>query len=548
MEDQEITSSMLDHHGLVGGIIQELKIRERIDSRIPRSDPRCLVSTGTAVSAMILNGLGFTNRRLYLVGQFFFGKPLDKLLGTSGLKPEHLNDDALGKALDRIYQYGVTKLFCEVSLEILVEHNLLGKVARADTTTVSVEGEYAESSADKEGVIHITHGHSKDHRSDLKQLTVLLGMCGPANLPFWHRPLDGNASDKVSLPSCISEAQALQKELGQAPLFTWVADSALYSKERLLHVHYQTPWITRVPETINDAAILVEKTDSDLTWVIVDENYKFHAEESWFGGVPQRWLLVFSQKAYDREKITYDKRVEKEKVAFEKELQKLAKTDFGCEKDARKAYEDLKRKNRLFSAPIQIESVAKHAKPGRPKKGEDASVLVHHIIVGDACKNQAVYEETLLHKGRFILATNQLDHALLPNNSILAEYKGQQNVERGFSFLKDPWFLIDSVFLKNIHRIMALTMIMTLCLFVYNYAQYRIRQTLAEKKETVPNQLGKPVQNPTPKWLFQCMEGVAIVHILAEDQIKSTVTNINALRRQIIQLFGATAQKIYGFS
>jgi transposase len=548
MENQEISSSMLDHHGLVGGIIQELKIRERIDSRIPKSDARCLVSTGTAVSAMILNGLGFTNRRLYLVGQFFFGKPLDKLLGTNGLRPEHLNDDALGKALDRIHKYGVTKLFCEISLEILVEHNLLGKVARVDTTSLSVEGEYDASSPEKEGLIHVTHGHSKDHRADLKQLTVLLGMCGPANLPFWHKPLDGNASDKVSLPACISEVQALHKELGQAPLFTWVADSALYSKERLLHAHYQTPWITRVPETINDAAILVERTDSELVWVTVDQNYKMHVEESYFGGVPQRWLLVFSHKAYEREKITYDKRVEKEKIAFEKELQKLAKTGFGCEKDARKACEDLKRKHPLFSVPTQVESVAKHAKPGRPKKGQDASVLIQKVAVGEVVKNQAVYEETLRHKGRFILATNQLDRELLPDRSILTEYKGQQNVERGFSFLKDPWFLIDSVFLKNINRIMALTMIMTLCLFVYNYAQYRVRKALADKKETVPNQVGKPIQNPTPKWLFQCMEGIAIVHLPVDNQINSTVVNINALRRHIIQLFGPIARKIYGFA
>lgn len=548
MENIEVSSSVLDHHGLVGGVVQELQIRERIDRRIPSSDPRCLVSTGTAVAAMIINGLGFTNRRLYLVGQFFFGKPIDKLLGTSGLKPEHLNDDALGKALDRIHKYGVTKLFCEVSLEILVEHSLLGNAARIDTTSMSVDGEYKNSSAGQEGIIHVTHGHSKDHRPDLKQLTVLLGMSGPANLPFWLKPLDGNASDKVSMPACISEAQALHKELGHAPLFTWVADSALYSKERLLHVHYQTPWITRVPETCNDAVILVEKPDGDLRWTAIDDNYKMHAEASDFGGVPQRWLLVFSKKAYEREKVTFDKRVEKEKAAFEKELKKLTQTAFGCEKDARKAHEDLMGKNPIFSAPIQVESLAKHEKAGRPKKGQDQSVLVYKIVSKNVVKDEAAYEDILCRKGRFILATNQLDKELLPDEAILSEYKGHQNVERGFSFLKDPWFLVDSIFLKNVSRIMSLTMIMTLCLFVHNYAQYRVRKTLADKKETVPDQVGKPTQKPTPKWLFQCMEGVAIVHMAAENQISSIVTNISALRRQIIELFGPTAQKIYGFS
>src|SRR3989338_6631785 len=205
-------------------------------------------------------------------------------------------------------------------------------------------------------------------------------MCGPANLPFWVKPLDGNKSDKVSLPACISEVQALHKQLGQAPLFTWVADSALYSKERLLHVHCQTPWITRVPETINDAVILIEGPDSELKWTEVDENYKIHADTSMFGGVEQRWLLIFSKKAYEREKITYDKRIEKEKAAFEKQLQKLGKTDFGCEKDARKAYEDLKRKYPLFSSSIRVESIDKHEKAGRPKNGQSPSLTVYQIF------------------------------------------------------------------------------------------------------------------------------------------------------------------------
>ena len=58
----------------------------------------------------------------------------------------------------------------------------------------------------------------------------------------------------------------------------------------------------------------------------------------------------------------------------------------------------------------------------------------------------ARYEEQLSRKGRFILATNQLDKELLPDPTVLREYKGQNNVERGFFFLKDPWFLVDSIF------------------------------------------------------------------------------------------------------
>ena len=47
--------------------------------------------------------------------------------------------------------------------------------------------------------------------------------------------------------------------------------------------------------------------------------------------------------------------------------------------------------------------------------------------------------------GRFILATNELDEEVLPSESVLDDYKGQQAPERGFRILKDPLFFTSSV-------------------------------------------------------------------------------------------------------
>ena len=62
----EIKTYAMDHHSLVAGVCKDIGLAERIDKRISKRDPRRIVSTGTAAIAMILNGLGFTNRRLYL--------------------------------------------------------------------------------------------------------------------------------------------------------------------------------------------------------------------------------------------------------------------------------------------------------------------------------------------------------------------------------------------------------------------------------------------------------------------------------------------------
>ena len=51
---------------------------------------------------MILNGLGFVNRQLYIVPQLFENKPLDLLI-KKGIEPNNLKDKVLGRALDSLY-------------------------------------------------------------------------------------------------------------------------------------------------------------------------------------------------------------------------------------------------------------------------------------------------------------------------------------------------------------------------------------------------------------------------------------------------------------
>src|ERR1700739_1787439 len=86
----------LDHLGMVAGVCQEMGLVEYFDRLDERVHER--VSLGQAVLAMVLNGLGFSNRRLYLVSQFFEHKPIERLIGP-GITPEELNDDCLGRAL-----------------------------------------------------------------------------------------------------------------------------------------------------------------------------------------------------------------------------------------------------------------------------------------------------------------------------------------------------------------------------------------------------------------------------------------------------------------
>ena len=166
-------------------------------------------------------------------------------------------------------------------------------------------------------------------------------------------------------------------------------------------------------------------------------------------------------------------------------------------------------------------------------------------------RNEAAIETLLNRKGRFILATNDLDEKTFSDKKILFEYKEQQCVERGFRFLKDPWFMVDSIFLKTPRRIEALMMVMALCLMIYNIGQHRLRCALKEKNETLPNQINKQIQNPTLRWIFQIMEGISVVNFFEKHiskPVKTFVANSNDWRIKIIKLFGNSAKKIYGIT
>jgi len=66
----------ISHLGVVMGALREFVIIDLIDQKIGKDNQK-KVSTGEAVAAMAMNGLGFVSRPLSLTPQFFQTKALD---------------------------------------------------------------------------------------------------------------------------------------------------------------------------------------------------------------------------------------------------------------------------------------------------------------------------------------------------------------------------------------------------------------------------------------------------------------------------------------
>jgi len=91
------------------GLIDELKIVESIDEALPSSSQSKNINFCESVKTMILNGLGYANKQLYLTPIFFKDKPLKKLFGRE-IESSWLNDDTLSHSLDKLFDCGVSEL------------------------------------------------------------------------------------------------------------------------------------------------------------------------------------------------------------------------------------------------------------------------------------------------------------------------------------------------------------------------------------------------------------------------------------------------------
>ena len=110
MEIREVVIKNMDHLGLIAGMIDELEIVKNIDEALPSSSQTKKLSYGESVKAMILNGLGYVNKQLYLTPLFFKDKPLKRLFGRD-IEASWINDDAIGRTLDKIFEYGISELY-----------------------------------------------------------------------------------------------------------------------------------------------------------------------------------------------------------------------------------------------------------------------------------------------------------------------------------------------------------------------------------------------------------------------------------------------------
>ena len=187
--------------------------------------------------------------------------PVDLLLGTNNLKAELFNDDSLGRCLDKIHEYGTSKLFSELTLPIAIEFGIPLNKANLDTTSISLYSQYNENGIKQSYVVELnknkatdlnkiherninlnnyavpTFGHAKNKRSDLKQMTLLMATNGTNELPLWMESHSGNASDQKILEEASQRMKKFCSTLEDVPTLMFVQHETYGNVEQTLGIN-----------------------------------------------------------------------------------------------------------------------------------------------------------------------------------------------------------------------------------------------------------------------------------------------------------------------
>jgi transposase len=190
------------------------------------------VSYGQIFTTMLLNGLVFTSRTLHMYSEFFDDKPFSRLIGE-GIDASHINDDALGRCLDVLYDAGVSGLYQQIAEKVVDHLKLPCEFTHLGSTSFHYDGK-ANSDEEEPTAIHVTKGYSRDHRPELNQVVLNLICENRSGIPVYIYAQSGNINNvegfKKTVKSHISSLKAAQK------CRYLVADATLYVKETIVEL------------------------------------------------------------------------------------------------------------------------------------------------------------------------------------------------------------------------------------------------------------------------------------------------------------------------
>ena len=423
-----------------------------------------------------------------------------------------LGDDALGRALERLFQADRASLLTGLILQAVQVFKVQTDQIHNDSTSVKFSGAYARQ---KPGAVQLRRGFSKDHRPDLKQLIYSLSVSADGAVPVHCKIYAGNQTDD---PTHLPTWRALRDLLGRAD-FLYVADCKLCVKDTLLQLDREHGrFITILPRNRREVADFAQQAaQCQVRWEPLWKRRacrKPRRTEAFEVAVgPHQMQEGFRIYWYrSSEKRLHDQQDRQDRIAVALErLERLnqrrgrgPKTEAAVRRAAENVL-DKYRVRHLVDYQIDLPEKVQFVQTRRGKPGAQTTYhrVAKRIPVVSARANPAAIARAQTADGAFPLVTNTPLSAL----EVLKKYKYQPHLEKRH-FLCKSVLEVSPVFLKNNDRIEALMLVCFVAQLVAALMERAVRQNMARCAIKALPILPEGRYSKTPTWT-QILEAFA---------------------------------------
>lgn len=484
-------------HPLIGALLERLQLRELLQRALPTSSRRMKLAAVDSALVMIRN-FALCRHPLYGVPEWV-RRFVPSELGLEREQVQLVNDDRLGRTLDKLFDADRRSVVTALIVHIAQEFNLDLERLHNDTTSITFCGDYPER-APRPGrgrPVHITHGYNKDHRPDLKQLVWSLTVTEDGAVPVHYNVFDGNVTDdKIH----IETWKALRKVVGRAD-FLYVADSKLCTRENMAFVaSQQGRFITVLPRTRKeDARFKTWLVDHTPEWIPIwtrpalrrqsDPPERFEAiEDPQLSVESYRIVWYRSSEKWARDERTRDNAIHQARAALHELGERVGRGKLKTRKQVQQAVDTILDET-AATAWVRVELLARErhtyrqSRPGRPGKNTRyvrQSTTVYEPLV--TLDTQAI-EAAAAADGIFPLVTN-LEPEAMSALELLTTYKYQAFVEKRHEQLKTVTE-VAPVNYKSPERIEAFLFLYFIAITVHALLERQVRKAM--KANDIPS-------------------------------------------------------------
>ncbi|MFQ5745253.1 MAG: IS1634 family transposase [Acidobacteriota bacterium] len=268
-KDLALESLDVGGHPLIEPFFERLKLRAFFEEALGKPDARLKIPHADVVLLLIRN-IALSRHPLYRMPEWLRRFDPDQL-GLDAKQQESVNDDRLGRTLDKLFEADRQTLMTRLVVHVVRSYDLDLRQLHNDSTSLTFCVEYRKRRARPDGRprLGIVHGHNKDHRPDLKQLVWTLTITRDGGVPVHYNVDDGNVTDDQTH---IRTWEILRQVVGHSN-FMYVADCKLCTRKNMRHIRSRGGhFITVLPRTRKeDAQFKQWVLTHDVPWEVIWE-------------------------------------------------------------------------------------------------------------------------------------------------------------------------------------------------------------------------------------------------------------------------------------